>query len=425
MVLRPGGFPEYSPAEQAVFDRVKSIIEKQYQQFWYAHIYTPAVESNAVLLAKSGNETSKQIFGLYGMAQWAQDLKDYSLHFDLTIPFARYILDHEWEIAFPFKRYQIQPVRRGERAQRWRFREFWQCDVDSVWRSDSKDSMLVYDAETLIVSAHALDKIRQIYFPKKTITIHYNNVKLIKWLLAWYVQKEALFSLFDKFYKIGKEKFEEEVIHLTQNEDTQKILDFVHDPKKYLSHTHAQEWIEELLSLETYLSALNVSWYSLVYDPFITRGLDYYTGMVYETFFDDDMALWSISSGWRYDGLTKYIDAKRSFSGVGWSIGISRLMALIFEQGDILEQTTTEYLCIHFPETFSDVSLIAQNLRNQWHTVEIYPSADKLGKQFWYADKKWIPFVIILWTWEKQQGIYKIKNMKTGEETEVELRIKN
>ncbi len=116
-MFRPSWFPEYSPSEQLVFDAVKEIIEKNYAQYWFAHIQTPAVEANKVLLSKNGEDAGKQIFGLYGLAQWTEDTKDYALHFDLTVPFARYVLDWENEITFPFKRYQIQPVWRGERSQ--------------------------------------------------------------------------------------------------------------------------------------------------------------------------------------------------------------------------------------------------------------------------------------------------------------------
>lgn len=420
-MFRPSWFPEYSPSEQAIFDKVKVIIENSYKSFWYSHIYTPAVESNKVLLAKSGNETSKQIFWLYGLAQWSEDLKDYSLHFDLTIPFARYILDHEWEITFPFKRYQIQPVRRWERAQRGRYRELRQCDIDTVRRTETKDSMMFYDAETLVVIANALEEIRLNYFSDKSITLHYNNRRLVNWLLEDYKNRDEIFWLFDKYYKIWEEKFEEELKNLTQWEDTNRILEFLKDPKNYLSHSKSEEWIKELLELEKYLENLNVNKLKFVFDPFITRWLDYYTGTVYETFIDDDMALGSISSGWRYDWLTKYIDTKRNFSGVGWSIWISRIMALIFESWESINQTTTDYMCINFSETFGDISMVASKLRNERNNVEIYPVADKLGKQFWYADKKWIPNVIILWEWEKEKWIYKIKNMRTGEENDFPL----
>jgi len=406
MVLRPWGFPEYSPSEQVVFDRIHSIIEKQYRSFWYAHIYTPAVEANKILLAKSGNETSKQIFGLYGLAQGWEDLKDYSLHFDLTIPFARYILDHEGDITFPFKRYQIQPVRRWERAQRWRFREFWQCDIDTVRRADSPHSMLFYDAETLVVIANIFEELRQTYFSDMSITIHYNDRKFLTKLLDHYPNKTQLYTLFDKYYKIWVQKFNEELTNLLWVTEAKNIQQQLTMPEKN----------PELLLLEEYLQKINIQNLKFVFDPFITRGLDYYTGMVYETFFDDDMSLGSISSGGRYDNLTTYIDPKKNFSGVWGSIWISRLVSLIFEKWTWSKQSPAEYLCINFLETLPDICLVANKLRSEWCTVDIYPFADKLGKQFAYADKKWIPYVIILWTWEKEAGTYKIKHMKTGEE---------
>ena len=159
MALRPSGFVEYSPSEQHIFDQLISEIQNQFQLFWYTHIYTPAVESNAVLLSKNWEETGKQIFGLYGLAQWAGDLKDYALHFDLTVPFARYVLVWEDKLTFPFKRFQIQPVRRGERAQKGRYREFWQCDIDVIWRRDNEKTVLYYDGETILTLMHALDAV--------------------------------------------------------------------------------------------------------------------------------------------------------------------------------------------------------------------------------------------------------------------------
>ncbi len=406
----PSWFTEYSPSEQAIFDRIKTIIEAEYQSFWYYHIYTPAVESNKVLLAKSGQETSKQIFWLYGLAQGWDDLKDYSLHFDLTIPFARYILDHEQEIVFPFKRYQIQPVWRGERAQRGRFREFWQCDIDTVWRGDSSSSMIFYDAETLIVIANIFDKIRK---DKKLwkVTIHYNDRKFLSKLLDHYINKSELYALFDKYYKMGKEKFDQELVTLVGEQEAQKIKQQLINPEKN----------PELLELEWYLSKLNTQKLPIIFDPFITRWLDYYTGMVYETFFDDDMALGSISSWWRYENLTTYIDPKRNFSGVGGSIWISRLISMILEKWEWSLQSKTNYLCLHFSETLEDITIIANQLREKWNNVEIYPNADKLGKQFTYADKKWIPYVVILGEWEKSENIYKIKNMETWEEIRINL----
>ncbi len=410
MVLRPSWFPEYSPSEQTIFDKIKYIIEEKYLSFWYSHIHTPAVESNKVLLAKSWNETSKQIFWLYGLAQWAEDLKEYSLHFDLTIPFARYILDHEGELTFPFKRYQTQPVRRWERAQRGRFREFRQSDIDTVWRWDIKDSMILYDAEILIVVASIFEDLKKEY-PISKVTVHYNDRRFLSQLLDMYPQKTELYSLFDKYYKIGWEEFSKELINIVGEQEAETIQKKLKDPIKN----------PELLELENCLQKLNTNNLQFAFDPFITRGLDYYTGMVYETFFDDDMALGSVSSGGRYENLTTYIDPKKNFSWVGGSIWISRIVSLLLEKGNSSLDNRTTHLCVNFPDTLEDIAKIANILRNEWKYVELYPVADKLGKQFAYADKKWIPYVVIFGEEEKALRRYKIKDMKTGEEKEITL----
>ena len=190
MALRPSGFVEYSPSEQRIFDQLINEIQNQFQLFWYTHIHTPAVESNTVLLSKNWEETGKQIFGLYGLAQWASDLKDYALHFDLTVPFARYVLDWENDLTFPFKRFQIQPVWRWERAQKGRYREFWQCDIDVIWRRDDEKTVLYYDGETILTLMHALDAVLDKLEVDDEAVFHISNRKLIIWLLNDLVGEE-------------------------------------------------------------------------------------------------------------------------------------------------------------------------------------------------------------------------------------------
>lgn len=211
--LRPSGFPEYSPGQQIIFDKLKATIEQNYQAFGYTHIHTPAVEKNEVLLSKNGEETGKQIFGLYGMAQGSEDLKDYGLHFDLTVPFARYTLDWEHQLTFPFKRYQIQPVWRGERAQKGRYREFFQCDIDVIWKGEK--SYLYYDAEIITTLAKTLTEIIDITGIDDTITFHINNKKMSQAFLSIITQNEdqrtKISSLIDKFDKIGEENFYQEI----------------------------------------------------------------------------------------------------------------------------------------------------------------------------------------------------------------------
>lgn len=433
MVLRPGWFPEYSPAEQLVFDEVMSIIEANYRQYGFAHIQTPAVEANSVLLAKNGEDAGKQIFWLYGLAQGSEDTKEYSLRFDLTVPFARYALDWENEIAFPFKRYQIQPVRRGERSQRGRFKEFRQADIDVIWQDTEQWSLgknLYFDAEMLVIMAQTLQAVAARFLWGKPLTIHVNNRYLLAWFFSQFDEKVVpqLYNLLDKYYKMWFEAFQKEVAELVSAADTKKILAFVQstfdtlDPK-LVSNDLYSKWYQELQEVFRFIDGLNQEGKCrIVRDPYIVRGLDYYTGTVYETLFDDDIALGSISSGGRYENLAWYINPKKSqYSWVGWSIGLSRIVYLILEQNKPEVTTATEYLFLNFEKTQKATLALMQTFVADGKIVEYYPSADKLGKQFAYADKKGIPYVVILGDGEVKDKQYKIKNMKTGEEATAKL----
>ncbi len=431
MTYRPWGFPEYSPAEQLVFDEVQKIIEHNYKQFGYAHIQTPAVEANSVLLAKNGEDAGKQIFGLYWLAQGSEDTKEYSLHFDLTVPFARYILDWENEITFPFKRYQVQPVRRGERSQRGRFKEFWQADIDVIWQDTEKWMLgknLYYDAEMLVVIAETLQTISARFLWNKALTLHVNNRYLLAWFFSQFDEKVVpqLYNLLDKYYKMWFETFQKELSELVSPDEVKKILSFVQSTfpsldANLIDNDLYRKWYQELQEVFAYVDGLNqAKKYAIVWDPYIIRGLDYYTGTVYETMFDDDIALGSISSGGRYENLAGYINPKKSqYSGVGWSIGLSRIVYLILEQKKLETTTDTEYLFVHFEATQKESLALMQRFLSDKKIVEYYPSADKLAKQFAYADKKGIPYVVILWEGEKEKWIYKIKNMKTGDEESI------
>ena len=413
MVLRPGWFPEYSPAEQLVFDDIKKIIEANYSQYGFAHIETPAVETTSVLLAKNGEDAGKQIFWLYGLAQGNEDTKDYALHFDLTVPFARYILDRENDITFPFKRYQIQPVRRGERSQRGRFKEFWQSDIDVIWQETEKWTLgknLYYDAEMLVVIAKTLHEIVAKFLNNKPFTLHVNNRYLLAWFFSQFDENVVpqLYNLLDKYYKMWFEIFQKELAELVSPAEVKKIISFVQsnfdrlDPN-LVDNDNYRRWYQELQEVLRFVDGLNQeNKYNIVWDPYIIRGLDYYTGTVYETLFDDDIALGSISSGGRYENLTGYINPKKSnYSGVGWSIWLSRMVYLILETMKPQHTTQTEYLFVHFPETIQDILMLANLFINEGKTIEVYPSAEKLGKQFTYADKKWIPHVVIFGQGEK------------------------
>ena len=333
--LRPSGFPEYSPGQQLIFDKLKATIEQSYQAFGYTHIHTPAVEKNEVLLSKNGEETGKQIFGLYGMAQGSQDLKDYGLHFDLTVPFARYTLDWEHQLTFPFKRYQIQPVWRGERAQKGRYREFFQCDIDVIWKGEK--SYLYYDAEIIATLGQTLSEVLKVCELEDQAVFHISNKKLIKAFLASVSsdeeQAKAISNLIDKYSKIGEENF---VATLEQDlgissETVKKILTFIafqtsdfgqlEEIASFDQSELFKEGLEELKTVLSFLeqikSAMQLKFEWKV-NLQIIRGLDYYTGTIFEAVLKNDEKLGSICGGGRYENLTGYIDPKRNdYCGVG------------------------------------------------------------------------------------------------------------
>lgn len=437
--LRPSGFPEYNPGQQLVFDQIKRVIEQNYQTFGYTHIHTPAVEKNEVLLSKNGEETGKQIYGLYGMAQGSEDLKEYGLHFDLTVPFARYTLDWEHQLTFPFKRYQIQPVWRGERAQKGRYREFFQCDIDVIWKGE-KD-YFYYDAEIIATLGSTLTKILATCEVKDIPVFHINNKKLIKAFLAEVSEAEDQISqistLIDKYGKIGKENF---IATLREDfwlseEKIGKILDFItfqsskiEDCDQILHFANSEDFkegVEELRTVLTFLKQLQEAMkidFQWMIDLKIIRGLDYYTGTIFEAVLENDEKLGSICGGGRYENLTGYIDPKRNnYCGVGGSIGISRLLGKVLDEQKTQQQTIADCLFINFEGTRNQILKLASKFASEGKTFEIYPEPEKLGKQFAYADKKGIPFVIILGEWELEKGIYKLKSMLTGYEEEKSL----
>ena len=432
MALRPSGFVEYSPSEQRIFDQLISEIQNQIQLFWYTHIYTPAVENNAVLLSKNWEETWKQIFGLYGLAQWASDLKDYALHFDLTVPFARYVLDWEDKLTFPFKRFQIQPVWRWERAQKWRYREFWQCDIDVIWRRDGEKPVLYYDGETILTLMHALKAVLQKLKINDDAIFHVSNRKLILWLLNDLIGEEKtpiVCSYIDKRRKIWAENFIASLvdawIERWKAEEINKIISSSYNLdkiEKLSNNSLFKEWLNELKCVLNFFETWEQStWEKLDYliDLQIIRGLDYYSGTVFEAMLKNDEWLGSICGWWKYDHLTWYLNPKKDIYAWFWgSIWISRLLSKIFgeENEKTGQKTSTEYLFLNFSETNSQILKLMNKFQKEGKNSELYYQADKLGKQFWYADKKWIPYVIILGDGELNEGIYKIKDMKTWEE---------
>lgn len=451
--LRPSGFPEYSPAEQLVFDQIVGIIQAQYQQFWYTHIHTPAVEKNDVLLAKNWEETGKQIFWLYGMAQGAEDLKEYGLHFDLTVPFARYTLDWEHQLTFPFKRYQIQPVWRWERAQKGRFREFFQCDIDAIWKGEKE--YFYYDAEIIAVLGKTLTEVLGAVNIQDSVCFHINNKKIVNGVLGIVgkdeKQREGIAQLIDKIDKITPEEFQEWLEKLGLNQSDRDRIDAYlksisfyessslnsinpyvwfstvdeNSPEEMMFQNIFMQWIREvdlvLNALRLILKSLGIN-IKFCFDPKIIRGLDYYTGTIFEAVFENEPQLGSICWGGRYQNLTGYIDPKRNeYCGVWGSIWISRILSRVFSVQETRKQTVADYLIVQFEGGMSDSLAVGARFLAEGKCFEVYPYAEKLWKQFAYADKKGIPFVVIYGEGEREKWIYKLKNMQSWEEQEVPL----
>jgi len=329
--LKPSGFIDYNPEKQKILNEIKNIIEKNYSKFWFVNIETPAVENNSILTAKGWDEVAKQIFGLYGLAQWWEDTKKYSLHFDLTVPFARYAIEYEEDIKFPFKRYQIQKVFRWERAQKGRFKEFYQCDIDIIWEKISE----FYDAEIIETLFNTLKNILEFLEINKQAKVHINNKFLIEALIEKFniSNSKWFFKLLDDYYKLEKQDFENKLKELSKNnfEDILNILK--KDLNEIIEILKESKYIKQIKELETIYNTLKNRWVNVVFDPYITRWLDYYTWVVFETFITDYENFGSICSGGRYDNLvwairkatnSKWIE----LSWVGWSIGLSRFFSL-------------------------------------------------------------------------------------------------
>jgi len=429
--------PEYKILEEKILD----IVKDSYRQYGYTPIETPAMELNKVLTAKWWWEVNNQIFGVYWLAQWSSDLKDYSLRFDLTVPFSRYIVDYRWELTFPFKRSQIGKVWRGERQQRWRSREFYQADVDVIWQDDAENikDYLFYDGECIFVVFNTLQKIFKEFNINDNAKVNINNRKILSWFINFIWLSEDLTKIaiiIDKIDKITEEKFIEELENIwVKKEKINVIFKFLRhgvninnidnlEKELEVKNEEFSKWVNELKKVLVNLEALWMKQEEIKVNLSIIRWLGYYTWTVFETFIESDRKLWSVGSGWRYEKLTTFIDPKTYFSWVWFSLWITRLEEFLFEkvEQEKLAKTTSEYLIVNFENTFTESLKLYKDLINSWKKVEIYPEAEKLAKQFKYADKKGIKYVIIYWEDEMKAGKYILKDLESGESEEVILK---
>lgn len=415
------GFMELLPNEQILFNQMKAKIEETYQKFGFLPLDTPIIELSEVLLAKAGGETEKQIY------RFNKGDKDLSLRFDLTVPLSKYVAKNYGNLSFPFRRYQIGKVYRGERTQKGRFREFYQCDID-----------IIGDGELDLINDAELPSVIYTIFKSlgfDNFTIRVNNRKILNGLFASLGQKEQaveILRVIDKIDKIGKEAVIEELQKLgTEENAIEKIMSFIEidgtsDEKiqklKELGITNETfvKGVEELEFVIKNMRLFGIPEENFKVDLTIARGLDYYTGTVYETFLNDYRELGSVCSGGRYENLAEYYTDKK-LPGVGISIGLTRLFYKLNELNLIkaTKKSVADVLIIPMVEDLSVPIRLAAKLRNNDVKTEIYLNQKKLKAKFKYADKLEIPYVIIIGEDEIKANQFKLKDMVTGEEKEV------
>ena len=429
------GTMELLPKEQILFQRMLAVITAWYERFGFVPLETPVFELKDVLLTKSGGETEKQVYFVQSTGSLQQGHEpELALRFDLTVPLARYVAQHERELYFPFRRYQIQRVYRGERAQKGRFREFYQCDVDII----GKDSLShFYDAEIPAIIAGIFEELNVGDF-----TIHFSNRKILKGLLNSMgaadseVQTLVLREV-DKIDKIGKEKVSEAIINLGITSDNANVILGVitfqgtnSETLQYLSSLGIKDelflqGVEEVSSLINSLNSMSVPENRTKFNLSIARGLDYYTGTVYETLINNHPEFGSVCSGGRYDDLASHY-TKSNLPGVGISIGLTRLFDQLLSS-DLLKDVAvsdamTEVLIANVSsELRADYLELAVVLRKAGFKVSVYMDDAKLDKQLRYADKAFIPVVLFLGEEEKKNNSVIVKNMKSKEQKIVEL----
>ena len=412
------GFQELLPKEQIAFDRLKRTIEEIYQLYGFRPIETPVLERAEILLSKSGGETEKQIY------QFEKGDTKLAMRFDLTIPLARYVVKNQNDLVFPFKRYAIDRVYRGEKPQAGRFREFYQCDIDVIGR-DTLD--LSYDAEIPSIIASIFSSL------ELDFTIRINNRKILNGLFDSLKIEDRVSTLrvLDSMEKIGKEKTKAEFKDIgLDDSQIEQIFDFYKLNEKEnkeiieslknsdISSDTFKQGVEELETVMDEINILGIS-SSVKIDLTVARGLDYYTGTVYETILNKYPEIGSVCSGGRYDDLAGYF-SNQKFPGVGISIGLTRLFDQLKDK-DILyieDQTPTVVLILPLTENREYSLKLAETLRENFIPTEIAPFGN-MKKSLNYANKLKIPYVVFIGEDEIRKGIYKIKDMESGEQKEI------
>lgn len=413
------GMMELLPEEQLEFDRICEVIRKNYEKFGFAPIDTPIIERTETLLAKAGGETEKQIY------RFLKGDNDLSLRFDLTVPTARFVAENFGQLQFPFKRSQIGKVYRGERAQRGRFREFYQCDIDVIGRDNLN---IKYDAEVIAVIYSIF---RELNFGDFTLRINNRNITsgLIDGLNL--IEKQAeIMELIDRAEKITPGEFYQQLEDLDLGESAQSIKDFVEISgsceevlnklrkiAQNIKNDQFKKGIDELSKVAEILKKMGVEEKYFKLDMLIVRGLDYYTGTVFETNLNEFKEIGSVSSGGRYENLSEYY-SKEKLPGVGASIGLTRLFWSLRDLGllSFLKRSNAEFLIIPFSENELEKSFkIANDLRESGKNVEVLLEEFNMKKAFKFANKRGAKYVLVIGEQEISKNVFEFKNMDTGE----------
>ena len=417
------GFMELLPQQQMQMDRIMETVRSVYALYGFTALDTPIIEASEILLAKGGGETEKQIY------RFTKGDSDLSLRFDLTVPLAKYVALHYSELSFPFRRFQVGKVYRGERAQRGRFREFYQADIDVIG-DESLD--IANDAEIPAIIYTLFSRLGL-----KRFQIRINNRKILNGFYAILGLSEKsgdITRTVDKIEKIGADMVRAILVddYAISDEAAGEVLRFI-----AIRGTNAEvlaaleqyrgknelfdEGLNELSTVVRYLGGFGVPEENFAVDLTIARGLDYYTGTVYETTLLDHPEIGSVCSGGRYDNLAEYYTSKQ-LPGVGISIGLTRLFYVLGEQGMLNPDVPTapaDALILPMTEDISAAVALATQLRAAGLRTQLYTEPKKFKARMNYADRLGVPFVLFLGDDEIKDGVVSVKNMKSGEQVKV------
>ena len=417
------GFMELLPAQQQQLERMMDILRTTYSRYGFTPLDTPVIEASEVLLAKGGGETEKQIY------RFQKGDADLALRFDLTVPLAKYVALHGNDLAFPFRRYQIGKVYRGERAQRGRFREFYQADID-----------IIGDGKLDITNEAEIPSIIYQTFTALGLTrfqIRVNNRKILNGfyaMLGLTGRSGDIMRTVDKLDKIGPHKvraclMDDVGLTADQAEEIMRFISITGSNDQVLSalegyrsrHELFDQGLDELTTVTRYLAAFGVPEVNFAVDLTIARGLDYYTGTVYETTLLDYPEIGSVCSGGRYDNLAEYY-TDRQLPGVGISIGLTRLFYVLGEQGLLnpsLPTAPADVLILPMTQDLTPAIQLATRLRGAGVRTQLYTEQKKFKAKMNYADKLGVPYVVFLGDDEIAAGLVACKDMTSGEQTKL------